>query len=178
MNPIIATAENVAAFGALVGARHGAIRIMEFDGVEVFGAIPIMIEGTPELIVCRSPRRPMLVNLMERHWRHTQVYLPMNDKPFVMVLAPPSDAELPAIGTLCAFVFRDGCGIALGRGVWHEFPFALSDDTQFAVILTAECHVGGDRVSEFADDADGPDLQRRSFAQRDGFDVSVAETIS
>lgn len=168
----IATADAVARFGTLIGAATGATPIMQFEGVDVYGGIPFRLDGTPELIVCNLPRRPFQVGLMERHFRHTQTYLPLNGKAFVMVVGPPGHDDMPALDGLQAFLFRDGCGIALAEGVWHEFPMAIEDDTAIAVILTAEAHKNTDPAPATPDDAEGPDLQRRSFLYR-GLDVTV-----
>lgn len=165
--PQPATAESLAPFGALVGAAPGVPKLFEFAGTEVFGVAPFALHGTPELLLCSIAPRPPRVGLMERHFRHTQTYLSTDGKPFVMVLGAPTEGDMPPLDDLQAFLFTGGSGIALGEGVWHEFPFALEDDTRVAVVLVSEAHVNENANPAVPDDADGPDLQRRSLENRD-----------
>ena len=168
-----ATAERLKGFGTLVGAVPDATQTMEFGTARIFGEIPFVLAGTPELLVCRLDPREMKCTLMERHFRHTQTYIPMNGKPFVMVLGPDTPGDMPVLEELRAFHFDDACGISINTGVWHEFPFAIENDTRFAVALVRECHVNRNSEPAFAGDADGPDLQRRSFSNRIGLNVHV-----
>ena len=80
----------------------------------------------------RSPpsrARPLRVSWMERHFLHTQTFFPLG-APFVAVLAPPGEGELPDLDAARAFVFDGSAGLMLHLGTWHEFPFALHDDHQ------------------------------------------------
>jgi len=167
-----ATLESVAPFGTLVGVAPGANPIFRYEGIDFYQS-PFRLDGTPELIVCNMPRRPFRIGMIERHFRHNQTYLPLNGKAFIIVVAPPSESDVPPLESLRAFLFQDGCGIALGEGVWHDLPLAMEDDTQIAVVLTSESHVNTDPKPEKADDADGPDLQRRSLTNR-GIEIVIA----
>lgn len=169
-----ATADAVRPFGCLIGAVPDAVQTMAFGAARIFGAIPFVLEGTPELLVCSLGPREMRCTLMERHFRHTQVYMPMDGKPFIMVLGPDTPGELPVPETLRAFRFENACGISIKPGIWHEFPFALEPDTRFSIVLVKECHISTSTTPEQPGDADGPDLQRRVFAGRPGLQVSIA----
>ena len=159
----VATPEAIAPYGHFVGARDGAAKFLSWPSGDVYGAIPITVGDGGELLLARMAAKqfPVQVGIIERHFKHTQTYLPFNGKPFVMVLGLESNGNLPDYTKLRAFLFQDASGIVMNTGVWHEFPHALEDDTQFAVILRAEAHVNTLKEPEYPHDAEGPDLERR-----------------
>jgi ureidoglycolate lyase len=83
-----------------------------------------------------------------------------------MVFGDRTEAGLPDVAALRAFVFRDGAGIAMHVGIWHEFPLALEDDTRFTVILRSEAHVDELNAPSQPLDARGPDLERYDMRSR------------
>jgi ureidoglycolate lyase len=105
---------------------------------------------------------------MERHFQHTQVFMPLAGKPFVAVMAPPSAGELPALDQVRAFLFDGSAGFSLHLGTWHEFPFAVEDGTDLVVILSSQTGYdlkGKDAVTE---EAHGPDLDKKDIVARTG----------
>lgn len=57
------------------------------------------------LTVATVDRRDLRVRWMERHFKHTQTFIPLGGKPFIVVLAPPNDKELPDLDQVRAFLF-------------------------------------------------------------------------
>jgi ureidoglycolate lyase len=165
-----ATPEAIAPFGVFVGAGAGVPVFAEWAGVTVHGATPITIGDRAELlhVTMAAGAFPATIELLERHPRHTQTYLSANGKPFVMVLGNETLDGLPGIGGLRAFLFKDGVGIVMHAGTWHEFPVALEDDTRFTVVLSADSHVNDLTDREYPLDARGPDLERFDMARRAG----------
>ena len=163
-----ATPETIAPFGVFVGTAPGMPVFAEWTGVTVHGATPIAIGDHAELlhVTMAAGTFPATVELLERHPHHTQTYLSANGKPFVMVLGAETEGGLPEIGGLRAFLFKDGAGIVMHAGTWHEFPVALEDDTRFTVVLSADSHVNDLTDPEFPLDARGPDLERFDMARR------------
>lgn len=163
-----ATQQNIAPYGHFVGARENVAKFASWPGVDIFGGFPVNVVDKGEIILVRMAPRPFPIgcSLIERHFHHTQVYLPFNGKPFVMLLGEPTEEDLPNYATLRAFLFDDSAGIILHQNVWHDFPYALADDTQFAVVLSAESHVNTNVTPAHQYDADGPDLQRRGLKSR------------
>jgi ureidoglycolate lyase len=51
-------------------------------------------------------------------------------------------------------------------GTWHEFPFALLDDTHLVVILRREATEGLIRENVIQDEALGPDLDKKDLQRR------------
>lgn len=163
-----ATPENVAPYGHFIGARETVAKFASWPGTDVFGSFPITVGEGGEMLLARTNPRPFPItcSLIERHFKHTQTYLPVDGKPFVMLLGTPTADDMPEYATLDAFLFDDSSGIILHADVWHDFPYALEADTQFAVVLRAEAHVNTNDTPAHVYDADGPDLQRRGLKNR------------
>jgi len=163
-----ATPAAVASFGRFIGAHADLPVFAEWPGVVVTGPAPIEIGSGGEVLHVRMQAAtfPVRVALLERHFKHTQTYLSGNGRPFVMVLGTETVNGLPDVTGLRAFLFKDGEGVVMDAGVWHEFPLALEDDTRFTVILRAESHVNDLAAPEHPWDARGPDLERHDMAVR------------
>jgi ureidoglycolate lyase len=83
---------------------------------------------------CR-PRRdwPMDVAILEKHPESTQVFIPMNARRFLVVVALGGDA--PDLGTLAAFVASGTQAISYHPGVWHHPMIALDAETDFVCLV-------------------------------------------
>jgi ureidoglycolate lyase len=163
-----ATPGAIAPFGCLVGVHPVAKVFAQWDGVRVLGPTPIAVGDGAELLHVQmdAARFPARIQLLERHFKHTQTYLSANGRPFVMVLGTQTLDGLPDVLGLRAFLFRDGAGVVMAPGVWHEFPLALEDDTRFTVILRSESHIDQLTDKPHPNDARGPDLERYDMAAR------------
>jgi ureidoglycolate lyase len=76
---------------------------------------------------------PMLISLLEKHPRSTQVFVPMKGEAFVVVVALGGDA--PDLTTLRAFIAGKGVAISYRPGVWHHPMIALDEETDFACLI-------------------------------------------
>ena len=164
-----ATPETIKPFGELVGgAAFPSIPPTAFySEVQTYRPTFISDEQT-EIAVCALQRRPLRVRWMERHFKHTQLFLPLGGKPFIAVLAPPTDTDLPNIAEARAFLFDGQAGLSMHIGTWHEFPFALIDGTQLIVVLRREATKG--LMKENIVDGEGvsPDLDKKYITRRLG----------
>lgn len=166
---VAATPENIAAFGQLVGGPMPAGKPSSFYDQDVMTWRPDFIsDAETELVVCTLQRRRMQVRWMERHFKHTQVFLPLGGKPFVAILAPPTDTELPNLDEARAFLFDGQAGLSMHLGTWHEFPFAMVDDTQVVVILRSEATQGLQKENVVDGEGRSPDLDKKDIARRLG----------
>jgi ureidoglycolate lyase len=121
--------------------------------------------------------RPFEIRYMERHFEHTQAFIPLNGKPFIAFLAPPSDAELPDINLIQAFLFDGSEGFCMHRGTWHEFPFALENDTQMVVLLSSQTGYDLGQRNPETEEAQGPDLDKKDLARRTGLTFRIDENV-
>jgi ureidoglycolate lyase len=84
------------------------------------------------IYVAQARRFPMPIAKLERHRQAAQVFLPLGEHRFIVVVAPGSDA--PDWQRLEAFITAPGQGVSLNRGCWHHGLIALGDGDRFAVI--------------------------------------------
>jgi len=163
------TPEAIAAFGELVGGEAGAASPSSFYDQKVATYRPQFIsDEETEIAVCTLQRRPLQVRWMERHFKHTQVFLPLGGKPFLAVLAPPTEGELPDLSQARAFLFGGDAGLSMHIGTWHEFPFALVDGTQLVVILRREATEGLKAENVVDGEGHSGDLDKKDIVRRLG----------
>jgi ureidoglycolate lyase len=164
-----ATPETVAPFGQLLGPNPNIAPLpMDFYGgaVEVRRVVDFVSDEQTELPLVTVNRRPLEVRWMERHFKHTQTFIPLAGSPFVLVVAPPNDRELPDLDRIEALLFDGSAGFAMYRGTWHEFPFALRDDSHLIVILRREATESLKKENVLKDEACGPDLDKKDLQAR------------
>ena len=90
--------------------------------------------GAPLFNLFRAaPRpRPIAVKLMERHPLSSQAFFPLDNRPWLVLVAPPSPE--PSIDALRAFLAGGRQGVNYHREVWHHPVLALKEETDFVVI--------------------------------------------
>lgn len=76
---------------------------------------------------------PMPLALLEKHPASTQVFLPMNARRYVVVVALGVDRPDPS--TLAAFVAAGAQGVSYRPGVWHHPMVALDAEIDFACLV-------------------------------------------
>ena len=166
-----ASAVSLAAFGRILGAGEAPdFLAAPFYGGAVSTSRPAeyRCEGATELSLARiTPREPQ-VRFFERHFRHTQAFIPLGGKPFVLLMAPPGAADLPDLDQVRAFYFDGSAGFVMHVGTWHEFPFALEPDTDVVVVLSSQTVMDLRNTSEDDREASGPDLQKLDIVARTG----------
>lgn len=88
--------------------------------------------GAPNVGIVRAkPRQfPLRIELVERHPKSTQLFIPLVARPFLVLVAAPGDRP----ENLIAFKTMAGQGINYGRGVWHHPLIALDQSTDFLVV--------------------------------------------
>lgn len=174
-----ADAASIAPYGELLGVGHGRptsrTRFYD-DAVELVEKSPFRSDADTCLSIARVRPRPFEVTWLERHFKHTQVFLPLNNQPYAVVLAPPTAGPLPDLAQARAFRFPGDCGLLMHVGTWHEFPFALQAATDMVVILRNETNRNLDAVAD--GEAVGEDLEKRNMKRRYGVTLRFAPTAA
>lgn len=166
-----ATPEVLAPFGQVLGVHDQVqpLPIGFYEGkVTVYAPVQFQSDEDTLLTVATVDRRDLRVQWMERHFKHTQTFIPLGGKPFIAVLAPPNDKELPDLDQVRAFLFDGSSGFTLKVGTWHEFPFALVDQSNVIVILRKETSRNLMKEQVIAGEAHGPDLDKKDLVVRTG----------
>ena len=166
-----ATPEALAAFGHILGRVAGAKAVpVDFYKGRVTMRYPVAFACDHPVAVplATVDPRPMEVRYMERHFQHTQTFIPLGGKPFIAVMAPPSEGEMPDLSQVRAFLFDGSAGFALHLGTWHEFPFALEEGTDLIVLLSTQTGYDLHQRDAQTEEANGPDLDKKDIQRRTG----------
>lgn len=105
-------------------ARHSGLAVLDLRGPDRDPVIGIY--------VARARQFPLAIAKLECHRQASQVFLPLGEHRFVVVVAPGRDA--PQWDRTEAFVTAPGQGVCLHRGCWHHGLVALGNGDRFAVI--------------------------------------------
>ncbi|MBC8745819.1 MULTISPECIES: ureidoglycolate lyase [Paraburkholderia] len=74
---------------------------------------------------------PFEVKMLERHPLGSQAFVPLNDKPYLVVVAPAGKLDATKIR---AFVTSGWQGVNYAKGVWHHPLIALGETSDFIVV--------------------------------------------
>ncbi len=173
-----ATPETVAPYGTLIDVPSSgpALPVAFYEGtVRVYKPGRFASDEDTEITLASIDRRPMSVRWLERHFKHTQAFIPLSGKPFVVVMAPPTEGDLPDLSQAQALRFDGSAGFMLHIGTWHEFPFALENDTRVIVILRSEATRALMKDTAINGEAHSPDLDKKDIQARLGVTLEVVE---
>jgi ureidoglycolate lyase len=74
---------------------------------------------------------PFEVKMLERHPLGSQAFVPLNDKPYLVVVAPAGELDESKVR---AFVTSGWQGVNYGKGVWHHPLLSLGEVSDFVVV--------------------------------------------
>lgn len=75
---------------------------------------------------------PFHIRLMERHPLGSQLFYPLHDRPFPVIVAP-ADAK-PNAANIQAFISNGQQGINLHANIWHHYQLTLGQASDYMVI--------------------------------------------
>ena len=91
-------------------------------------------EGTATVHIYR--RRPVSlpfrVEVMEYHPLGSQAFFPLQKRPFLVIVAPPS--EILPFKSIQGFFTNGEQGVNLNKGVWHHYQLSLGENCDYLVI--------------------------------------------
>ncbi|MFT5574165.1 MAG: ureidoglycolate lyase [Cryomorphaceae bacterium] len=74
---------------------------------------------------------PIKIAMMERHPLSSQAFMPLSNKPYLVVVAKAGEFNEAAIQV---FLAQANQGVNYHAGTWHHFCLALGDTSDFLVI--------------------------------------------
>ncbi len=138
LTPQPLTAEAFAPFGEVIEAGPAAEqRAINYGATTRFhdlARVDVAEDGGAPLIsIFRSSpiERPVRIRIMERHPVASQAFMPLSDRPYLVVVAPPGDLDPD---TIRAFIAAPGQGVNYARGTWHHYSLALDAVSDFLVV--------------------------------------------
>src|SRR5262249_50897626 len=105
--------------------------------IEGRGQVDLDLDGGAASVVAQTVEaRPLEFSFLGRHQRTEQVFVPMGEAHSVIAVAPPceTDASLPNVERMAAFVVDGSCAFKLRRGSWHTSAFPLGECATFMVL--------------------------------------------
>jgi ureidoglycolate lyase len=164
-----ATAAALAPYGRMLG-RGSGVKPSDsgYYGGHVAISKPVTFQSDSDtcLSLATIQPRPFELEHIERHYKHTQTFIPLGGKPFIAVFGAPTEGREPDFDKLEAFRFDGTDGFCMHIGTWHEFPFALEPDTDVIVVLRNETN--RNLLAKDGGEAHGDDLSKLNVLQRTG----------
>lgn len=110
--------------------------LINFGNTQKFGdlaEITIADGGQGQLSIYRSRaiELPFKIHLMERHPLGSQVFYPLHDRPFPVVVALPD--VFPGGKDIRVFLTNGHQGVNLHPGVWHHYQLSLGQESDYLV---------------------------------------------
>jgi len=99
--------------------------LMNIELDELGHAIVSIFRGLPRDL-------PFEIKMMERHPLGSQAFIPLNGRPYLVVVAPAG--EILGIKDIRLFFAQGHQGVNYRRGVWHHPLLALGETSDFLVI--------------------------------------------
>ena len=138
LTPEILTAENFSQFGQVISLEQKDFLTINNGYAKKYpdlATIDTQEHGgttTVHIYVAKKRQFPLQINMLEKHPFFSQTFIPKDNQPFLVVVAPASDE--PNIKDIRAFISNGEQGVNYSRGVWHFPLISVKDDVQFIVI--------------------------------------------
>ena len=138
LTPKKLTAESFSQFGQVISCENKDYEIIndgyakkypdlaEIDTQEDSGKTALNI------FIAKKRLFPLKIEMLEKHPFFSQAFIPRDDTPFLVVVAPAS--ARPRINDIEVFISSGEQGINYARGVWHFPLISIKDDANFVVI--------------------------------------------
>jgi ureidoglycolate lyase len=131
------TSSAFAPFGEVVEADPAAMRLINGGTTERYHALahPRALGDGAEIIINLfrgQPRKlPYLVDMMERHPFGSQSFHPLQDRPWLVVVAADEGGRP---GVPCVFMASGRQGINYRANIWHHPLMAIEEISDFLVV--------------------------------------------
>lgn len=138
------TAKAFAIFGQVI-AVDGIDPVLINDGyTKKYDALADLefSDGKANLSIFRSRplEWPIVLHKMECHDLGTQAFIPLGNRPWLIVVAPKGEFAQSGIR---AFLAQGNQGVNFAAGTWHHFSLVLGEVSDFLVIdrqsVTVDC---------------------------------------
>ncbi|MBJ7553343.1 ureidoglycolate lyase [Marinomonas spartinae] len=134
------TAEAFAPFGEVIAATESAHsfainggtteRFHDLAAVEVDG------EARGGISIFRGQARefPIAIRMLERHPKGSQAFMPLQGRPYLVVVAPNGANDVPNLSQIRLFYATAEQGVNYRSGTWHHPLLALQATSDFLVV--------------------------------------------
>lgn len=136
LKPESLTREAFKAFGDVIemeGSAHFTINQGFAERFNDLAHVDVTTEGgaTNVSLFLGTPRPlPFEIRLMERHPLGSQIFLPLQDRPWLVLVAE----DVHEIGSYRAFTATGRQGVNYARNVWHHPLLVLDPESRFVIV--------------------------------------------
>ncbi|MCF6220770.1 MAG: ureidoglycolate lyase [Robiginitomaculum sp.] len=136
LSPIPLTSTNFAPFGDVVEAR-GVAKPINYGQTERYHDLATIDTGANNgqtlVNIFRSIPLPLPVKIkiLERHPLSSQLFMPLSNNPYLVVVAPKGDFDE---NKMMVFLASPKQGVNYHPGTWHHYSLALNDVSDFLVV--------------------------------------------
>lgn len=129
------TADAFAPFGDVIEASDQAeVMPINYGWTTRFNALTDVAVGDGQAIISIFRSRPLIppvLKIFERHPLGSQAFMPLQGRPFLVVVAPPGDFDAARVRVFRAEAHQ---GVNYAKGTWHHFLLALEAESDFLVV--------------------------------------------
>jgi len=132
------TAEAFSEFGDVISSTGQTAHLINHGNTEKFAELTIVDtearDGKTAVHIFRSQplTLPLIIEEMEKHPLSSQAFMPLHNRPFLVIVAPPG--EWVDSASVRAFITDGTQGINLRRGTWHHYQVSLQQESDYLVI--------------------------------------------
>ena len=136
LNPAPLTRQAFAPFGDVIemeGSAHYTINQGFTERFNDLAFVDVASDGgsTNVSLFLGQPRpAPIEIRLMERHPLGSQIFIPLQDRPWLVLVAE----DVHDFATYRAFTATGLQGVNYARNVWHHPLLVLDPDSRFAIV--------------------------------------------
>jgi ureidoglycolate lyase len=140
LRPEPLTAQRFAHYGDVVSAGDGPGSLVNDGRATRFNGLAALSHttGAPHpalaVYVVRPSGMPFMVSVFERHPRSSQIFVPMADADFLVIVAPDRGGR-PDVGRAEAFRPGPQTGIHYRPGIWHVPLAVFGREAAFAMLM-------------------------------------------
>ncbi len=134
----ILTQEGFVRFGSVIEAEGtDAVQMINDGTCRKFAKLAALdcasSHGRPVVHIYQATPlpEPLIIKGFERHLLGSQTFMPLDNRPYLVVVAPPGAFDIAQVKVFRAEGHQ---GVHFNRGTWHHFCLALGDVSQFLVI--------------------------------------------
>ena len=131
------TNEAFRTFGEVLETRGVAAELINEGHTQKFAdlaSITVGNRGRVQVSIDRSRaiELPFRIRNMERHPLGSQLFFPLHNRPFPVVVAPAE--AIPGPDTIRVFLSDGRQGVNINPGVWHHYQMTLEQSSDYIVI--------------------------------------------
>lgn len=124
------TSELLTPYGDLIEINNDSPDIINSGSAQRFSDLSRIhllgsdVQACVHIYRAKPVQEPIFLYQLERHPYGSQLFMPLDRQPFIVVVAPTTSIK-PQEDEICAFLVEGGRGVNLFPGTWHHSLISL-----------------------------------------------------